>query len=185
MQTMTKTLMALPLQDDALARRLLQQARGAFQKWPEEFAGFRAPIQCRTSGREASGWLQVSPGQRVDLHRPDAALHRLAQTMLVRLMDGGKVQLADRRTCTMSLAHSITPEHLLHDFGNRLRQLRKVRQLRQVDMEELGLSYKYYQRLESGQVNPTLLTLHKLASAFEVAVYDLFRTEPDPNPQAS
>jgi len=85
----------------------------------------------------------------------------------------------------MSLAHSITPEHLLHDFGNRLRQLRKVRQLRQVDMEELGLSYKYYQRLESGQVNPTLLTLHKLASAFEVAVYDLFRTEPDPNPQAS
>jgi transcriptional regulator with XRE-family HTH domain len=79
----------------------------------------------------------------------------------------------------------MTPEHLLHDFGNRLRHLRKTRKLRQLDMEDLGLSYKYYQRLEAGQVNPTLLTLHKLASAFEVSVYDLFRTEQDPNPRAS
>lgn len=34
----------------------------------------------------------------------------------------------------MTLAHSsMTPEHLLHDFGNRLRQLRQVRELRQLD----------------------------------------------------
>ena len=77
----------------------------------------------------------------------------------------------------MTLARSMTPEHLLQDFGNRLRHLRKARKLRQLDMEDFGLSYKYYQRLESGHVNPTLLTLHKLASAFEVSVYDLFRTE--------
>jgi DNA-binding XRE family transcriptional regulator len=44
-------------------------------------------------------------------------------------------------------------------------------------MESLGLSYKYYQRLEAGQVNPTLITLHKLAYAFEVSVHDLFRPE--------
>jgi transcriptional regulator with XRE-family HTH domain len=79
----------------------------------------------------------------------------------------------------------MTPEHLLQDFGNRLRHLRKARKLRQLDMEDFGLSYKYYQRLESGHVNPTLLTLYKLASAFEVSVYDLFRTEREPNPQAS
>jgi len=79
----------------------------------------------------------------------------------------------------------MTPEHLLQDFGNRLRHLRKARKLRQLDMEDFGLSYKYYQRLESGQVNPTLLTLHKLASAFKVSVYDLFRTEQDSDPQAS
>jgi transcriptional regulator with XRE-family HTH domain len=66
-----------------------------------------------------------------------------------------------------------------------LRHLRKARKLRQLDMEDFGLNYKYYQRLESGQVNPTLLTLHKLASAFEVSVYDLFRSEQDSNPQAS
>jgi len=79
----------------------------------------------------------------------------------------------------------MTPEHLLQDFGNRLRHLRKARKLRQLNIEDFGLSYKYYQRLESGQVNPTLLTLHKLASAFEVSVYDLFRTEQDSDPQAS
>ena len=85
----------------------------------------------------------------------------------------------------MILAHSMTPEHLLQALGNRLRHLRKTRKLRQLDMEDFGLNYKYYQRLESGQVNPTLLTLHKLASAFEVSVYDLFRSEQDSNPQAS
>ena len=82
----------------------------------------------------------------------------------------------------MTLTRSMTPEHLLQDFGNRLRYLRKTRKLRQLDMEDFGLNYKYYQRLESGQVNPTLLTMHKLASAFEVSVYDLFRTEQDSNP---
>jgi XRE family transcriptional regulator, regulator of sulfur utilization len=85
----------------------------------------------------------------------------------------------------MTLARNMTPEHLLQDFGNRLRYLRKARKLRQLDMEDFGLSYKYYQRMESGQVNPTLLTLHKLALAFEVSVHDLFRTEQDSNPQAS
>ena len=82
----------------------------------------------------------------------------------------------------MTLARSMTPEHLLQDFGNRLRHLRKARKLRQLDMADFGLNYKYYQRLESGQVNPTLLTMHKLAAAFEVAVYDLFRTEQGSNP---
>jgi len=79
----------------------------------------------------------------------------------------------------------MTPEYLLQDFGNRLRHLRKARKLRQLDMEDFGFNYKYYQRLESGHVNPTLLTLHKLASAFEVSVYDLLRSEKDSNPQAS
>lgn len=64
-------------------------------------------------------------------------------------------------------------ERLLRALGNRLRCLRRARHLRQFDMENLGLSYKYYQRLESGQVNPTLLTLHKVASALNVSVSDL------------
>jgi transcriptional regulator with XRE-family HTH domain len=71
----------------------------------------------------------------------------------------------------------LSPDAVLQDLGDRLRQLRKNRQLRQLDMESLGLSYKYYQRLESGQVNPTLVTLHKLANAFEVSVYVRFRPE--------
>ena len=51
------------------------------------------------------------------------------------------------------------------------------RRLRQLDMASFGLSYKYYQRIEAGQVNPTLITLHRLASAFNVSVYDFFRPE--------
>ncbi len=68
-------------------------------------------------------------------------------------------------------------ERVLREFGRRLRDLRKARNLRQLDVESLGLSYKYYQRLEAGQVNPTLLTLHRLASAFEVSVYAFFDPE--------
>ena len=68
-------------------------------------------------------------------------------------------------------------ESLLQDFGSRLRQLRKMRRLRQLDMASFGLSYKYYQRIESGQVNPTLITLHRLASAFDVPMYDFFRPQ--------
>src|SRR5687767_5135755 len=63
---------------------------------------------------------------------------------------------------------------LLQNLGSRLRQLRQGRRLRQSDMTSFGLNEKYYQRLESGQVNPTLLTLYKLARAFEVSLSDLF-----------
>lgn len=66
-------------------------------------------------------------------------------------------------------------EQILQELGHRLRELRKCRNLRQLDMASLGLSYKYYQRLESGQVNPTLVTLQKLAAAFGVSVHDLLR----------
>jgi transcriptional regulator with XRE-family HTH domain len=79
----------------------------------------------------------------------------------------------------MARTGGATPEGVLHDFGNRLRRLRKAQKLRQLDMEDRGLSYKYYQRLEAGQVNPTLLTLHRLASALNVTVYELFCPEPD------
>ena len=71
-------------------------------------------------------------------------------------------------------------ESLLRDFGSRLRQLRKTKRLRQLDMASFGLSYKYYQRIESGQVNPTLITLHRLASAFNVPMHDFFRPQLEP-----
>lgn len=79
----------------------------------------------------------------------------------------------------MARTGSATPEGVLHDFGNRLRRLRQAQKLRQLDMQDRGLSYKYYQRLEAGQVNPTLLTLHKLAAALNVPVYALFCPEQD------
>ena len=75
----------------------------------------------------------------------------------------------------MDAADTVIKEAVLQELGERLRDLRKARKLRQLDMESFGLSYKYYQRLESGQVNPTLITLQRLADAFNIPVYDLFR----------
>jgi transcriptional regulator with XRE-family HTH domain len=37
-------------------------------------------------------------------------------------------------------------------------------------MASFGLHEKYDQRLELGQVNPTLLTLYKLARTFEISL---------------
>jgi len=62
-------------------------------------------------------------------------------------------------------------------LGKRIQELRKKRGLRQEDMEEFGISYKYYQRIESPgshPVNITLKTLLKIARALEVEVSDFF-----------
>lgn len=79
----------------------------------------------------------------------------------------------------MAHAGSAGPEDVLRKFGNQLRRLRTAQKLRQVDMEDRGLSYKYYQRLEAGQANPTLLTLYRLAAAFNVPVDELICSEQD------
>jgi DNA-binding XRE family transcriptional regulator len=91
----------------------------------------------------------------------------------------GRFNSTSRGRFIMIPAHSVSQAVVLRTLGNRLRYLRKVRQLRQLDVEDLGLSYKYYQRLEAGQVNPTLLTLHRLAVAFEVSIRDLLAPGPD------
>ena len=53
-------------------------------------------------------------------------------------------------------------------LGNRLRTIRKAKGLRQEDLEQLGISYKYYQRIENGKANVTLATIEKLADALGV-----------------
>ena len=79
----------------------------------------------------------------------------------------------------MSLMSQVPQESVLHAFGRRLQRLRKARNLRQLDMSGFGLNYKYYQRLELGQVNPTLLTLYRIAAALGVSVSDFFRPDPE------
>lgn len=59
-------------------------------------------------------------------------------------------------------------------IGMRLQGIRKSKGLRQEDMEEFGLNYKYYQRIEGGRTNITLTTLEKVATALGVDVADLF-----------
>lgn len=47
--------------------------------------------------------------------------------------------------------------------------------LRQQDMEDRGLNYKYYQRIEAGKVNLTLKSMEKLAAALGIEISDLLR----------
>ena len=41
-------------------------------------------------------------------------------------------------------------------------------------MERFGLSYKYYQKIETGKANTTLNTLEKIARALDTDVTDFF-----------
>ncbi len=58
-------------------------------------------------------------------------------------------------------------------IGKRIKEIRKHKGLRQEDMESLGLSYKYFQRIEQGRANVTLATLEKVAEALQISAGEL------------
>ena len=65
-------------------------------------------------------------------------------------------------------------------LGKRIQYLRKQKGLRQEDMEEYGIGYKYYQRIESPGSKPaniTMKTLLKIANALGVEPRELFEFE--------
>jgi hypothetical protein len=68
--------------DDVHARRLLQCAQGAIQKWPEGFVGFFATIRCRDGQEEIAGDVRVFAGGRVELRLPHEALSAWAEGTL-------------------------------------------------------------------------------------------------------
>ena len=59
-------------------------------------------------------------------------------------------------------------------IGSRIREIRKAKGLRQEDMEQFGIGYKYYQKIESGKANITLGTIEKVAEALKIDVQELF-----------
>ena len=70
-------------------------------------------------------------------------------------------------------------------IGNRIKQIRKQKGLRQEDMEALGLSYKYFQKIEQGRANITLGTVEKVAEALGVSPEELFALPFSNNPEAN
>lgn len=64
-------------------------------------------------------------------------------------------------------------ERALKELGKRIKELRAQLQLRQEDLEEFGISVKHYQDIEAGRVNPTYMTLLKLAKAFKCSLKDI------------
>jgi len=68
-------------------------------------------------------------------------------------------------------------------IGARLRQLRKLREMSQGDVEEAtGLLRCYTSRVENGHTVPSLETLEKYAAAFSVPLYRLFYEGDEPPP---
>lgn len=67
---------------DPAARCLLRRAQGAFQKWPEGFAGFRASVACETPRGIVNGQVTVAPPDRVDVTCDDLDLRTCLRDML-------------------------------------------------------------------------------------------------------
>ncbi|MFQ5587716.1 MAG: helix-turn-helix domain-containing protein [Nitrospiria bacterium] len=72
-----------------------------------------------------------------------------------------------------SLASSAS--HTLYQLGRVLRSLREARGLTQADMETMGISHRYYQRIERGRSNVTIKTLVKIAGSLGVEIEDIFQ----------
>ena len=63
---------------------------------------------------------------------------------------------------------------VLRQFGERLRQLRMARHLTQEEMAaKAGFSRSYYNEIETGKRNISLLNLHKLAQCLEISISEL------------
>lgn len=71
-----------PSADDPSARCLLRRAQGAFQKWPEGFAGFRASVTCDTPHGVVPAEVLVVPPGRVDVTCEDVGLRTVLTDML-------------------------------------------------------------------------------------------------------
>ena len=70
-------------------------------------------------------------------------------------------------------------------IGDRIREARKARGLRQEDMERLGINYKHFQTVENGRANPTLKTIKKIADALGIEVTELFYLPLGRSPQVN
>ena len=71
-------------------------------------------------------------------------------------------------------------------FSNRLKQLRKEKNLKQSDMAELlELTTRHYQQIEYGKVNIPTLTLIALADYFDVSLDYLVGRTNNPNSHKS
>ena len=69
-------------------------------------------------------------------------------------------------------------------IGRKIRSIRECQNLSQGDIEaRTGLLRCYISRVENGYTVPAVETLEKIASAFQLPLYELFREEKDPPPR--
>ena len=60
-------------------------------------------------------------------------------------------------------------------MSKNIQLLRKSRKLTQEDMRDKGFNYRYFQKIEAGEVNITLDSLVKIARALSCTISDIFK----------
>jgi transcriptional regulator with XRE-family HTH domain len=71
--------------------------------------------------------------------------------------------------------HDVDAVKLKSLVGERIIAIRRKRHWTQEQLaEEMGVSVRYVQRIESGQENLTLRTLARLAEVFDIRVAEIF-----------
>lgn len=74
---------------------------------------------------------------------------------------------------TSHMGSKTKKDALLVKVGQRIQEMRLEAGLRQEDLEDYGISWKHYQRIEAGTTNTTIRFLYKIAKAFKCNVCDL------------
>lgn len=75
----------------------------------------------------------------------------------------------------------MTLDNLLRSIGRRIRTSRKKLLLTQREISsQTGISYRYYQSIESGGANITIDTLLRIALCFKVHPGELLPTKAEP-----
>ncbi len=69
----------------------------------------------------------------------------------------------------------MTLEQAMALLGKNVKKIRKLRGFTQEEMRDRGFNYRYYQKIEAGQINATLDTLVKLAKTFKCSLADLLK----------
>ena len=60
-------------------------------------------------------------------------------------------------------------------FAGNLKKLRKSKGVTQEQMRDYGFNYRYYQKMEAGQVNIRLDVIVRLVNTFKCSISDLFK----------
>ena len=70
---------------------------------------------------------------------------------------------------------------VLKKISQNIHAIRKGKNILQKDLSKEGISYRYYQKIESGKTNLTLKSLYQLSKVFGVSIDELTQIENSSN----
>jgi transcriptional regulator with XRE-family HTH domain len=69
----------------------------------------------------------------------------------------------------------MTEEEYIKDVCKKIKEIRVKKKMTQLELaSKIGIDDSSLRRIESGKTNPTLKTIYRIASAFEIEVTEIF-----------